>query len=291
VNIPNHHPLNLAASLARLDHMLDGRFILGISPGALPSDVDADRPAMFLEAINHLLAIWRGEAPCNLKGEFWIVSTARTHLPETGMGIIPRPRQPPRPPIVVTAFAPFSQGTAEAAARGWDPISANFRMPVWLKSHWQKYVEGCGRAGRGGRAGRAANPANWRIAKTICVAEDDATARRYATDPDSPYRCYYNSLFKKLKRRGALGVFKTRRDQPDDKVTLDDVCEQLIIHGSPQRGAGQVLALREQTGAFGTLLYAGMGWKDRELGRKTMILLAEKVRTLLQAARPPQVAA
>jgi hypothetical protein len=74
-------------------------------------------------------------------------------------------------------------------------------------------------------------------------------------------------------------------------VTLDDVCEQLIIHGSPQRGAGQVLALREQTGAFGTLLYAGMGWKDRELGRKTMILLAEKVRTLLQAARPPQVAA
>jgi alkanesulfonate monooxygenase SsuD/methylene tetrahydromethanopterin reductase-like flavin-dependent oxidoreductase (luciferase family) len=291
VNLPNHHPASLAASLAMLDHMLGGRFILGISPGALPSDAevmgnaDANRPAMFLEAINQLLAIWQGEAPYDLKGEFWTISTARTHIAETGMGVIPKPLQRPHPPIVVTAVAPFSQGITEAAARGWDPISANFLMPVWVKSHWQKYVEGCE------RVGRAPKPHDWRIAKTICVAEDDATARRYATDPDSPYRYYYNSLYKKLKRRGALGVFKTRRDQPDDEVTLDSVCEQLVIHGSPRRVADQILALRERTGAFGTLLYAGMDWKDRALGRNSMVLLAEKVRPMLEAAIPAQVAA
>ena len=49
-------------------------------------------------------------------------------------------------------------------------------------THWPRYVEGCE------RAGRPAEPANWRVAKSIFVADDAATARRYATDPDSPYR-------------------------------------------------------------------------------------------------------
>ena len=33
VNMPNTHPAALAASIAMLDHMLDGRLIFGISPG------------------------------------------------------------------------------------------------------------------------------------------------------------------------------------------------------------------------------------------------------------------
>ena len=57
--MPNSHPAATAAQIAMLDHMLDGRFIFGISPGGLLSDaeafgnLDADRNAMFLEAINH----------------------------------------------------------------------------------------------------------------------------------------------------------------------------------------------------------------------------------------------
>ena len=126
INMPNHHPAAVAAQIAMLDHLLDGRFILGISPGALPSDAEAlgnfdlPRPAMFLEAINHVLAIWASDPPYNLKGNFWNISTERTHIPETGMGTIPKPLQRPHPPIVVTAVAPFSQGITEAAARGWN---------------------------------------------------------------------------------------------------------------------------------------------------------------------------
>ncbi len=282
VNMPNHHPVQTAAQIAMLDHMLGGRFNLGISPGALPSDAEAlgnmdmDRPAMFLEAINTILAIWQGDAPYNIEGKFWNVSTARTMLAETGMGSIPKPLQRPHPPIVVTAVAPYSKGISEAAARGWDPISANFLMPVWVKTHWQKYLEGCA------RVNRVADPANWRVAKTICVAEDDATARRYATDPDSPYRYYYNSLLKKVKRRGAVGVFKTDPKMSDDDVTLDMVCEKLIIHGSPNSVADQLMGLRGEIGDFGTLLYAGMDWQDREIARRSMILLAEKVQPQLK---------
>jgi len=38
VNMPNSHPARVAAEVAMLDHLLDGRFIFGISPGGLLSD-------------------------------------------------------------------------------------------------------------------------------------------------------------------------------------------------------------------------------------------------------------
>ncbi len=284
VNIPNSHPATIAAQIAMLDHMLDGRFIFGISPGGLLSDaevfgnLDADRNAMFLEGINQVLQIWASEPPYNIRGKYWTVSVERQFMPTLGQGYLPRPLQQPHPPIVVTAVAPFSKGVTEAAARGWDPISANFLMPAWVKSHWPKYVEGCQ------RAGRDADPANWRVAKSIFVADDDKTAKAYATDPNGPYRYYYSQLFTKLKLNGRIELFKTRRDQPDDEVTLDAVCDELIVYGSPQKVADEILAYRERIGDFGTLLYAGKDWTDRELGRRSMVLLAEKVMPLVNAA-------
>jgi len=284
INMPNSHPVATASQIAMLDHLLDGRFIFGISPGGLLSDaeafgnLDADRRAMFLESINQVLAIWQGEPPYNLKGQFWNISTQRQLMPEIGQGFIGKPLQRPHPPIVVTAVAPFSAGVTEAAARGWEVISANFLLPQWVKTHWPKYTEGCT------RAGRKAEPANWRIAKSIFVADDDRTARAYATDPNSPYRYYYTQLLTKLKRGGRAEVFKERRDEPDSAVTVDSVCDRLVIHGSPDKVVDELLAFREQVGDFGTLLYAGKDWRDRELGRRSMILLAEKVLPKVNAA-------
>jgi alkanesulfonate monooxygenase SsuD/methylene tetrahydromethanopterin reductase-like flavin-dependent oxidoreductase (luciferase family) len=284
INMPNSHPVTVASQIAMLDHLLDGRFIFGISPGGLLSDaeaygnLEANRNEMFLEAINQVLAIWAGEPPYNLKGKYWSVNIEKQLMAEIGQGFLPKPLQRPHPPIVVTAVAPFSKGVTEAAARGWDPISANFLMPTWVKSHWPKYAEGCE------RMGRPANPANWRVAKSIFVADDDKTAKAYATDPNSPYRFYYSQLFTKLKKGGRIELFKTRRDQPDDEVTLDGICDALVIHGSPEKVADEILKFRDQVGDFGTLLYAGKDWRDRDLGRRSMTLLAEKVLPKVNAA-------
>jgi alkanesulfonate monooxygenase SsuD/methylene tetrahydromethanopterin reductase-like flavin-dependent oxidoreductase (luciferase family) len=284
VNMPNSHPVAVASQIAMLDHLLDGRFNFGISPGGLLSDaeafgnLDADRNAMFLECINHVLGIWSGEPPYNLKGKYWSVSIEKQLMLEIGQGLLPKPLQRPHPPIVVTVVAPFSKGVTEAAARGWEPISANFLMPPWVKSHWPKYVEGCE------RAGRPADSANWRVAKSIFVADDDATARGYATAENSPYRYYYSQLLTKLVKNGRAELFKSRRDQPDSEITLDYVCDKLVIHGSPNKVVDQLLEFREQVGDFGTLLYAGKDWADRDLGRRSMVLMAEKVMPALNAA-------
>jgi alkanesulfonate monooxygenase SsuD/methylene tetrahydromethanopterin reductase-like flavin-dependent oxidoreductase (luciferase family) len=111
----------------------------------------------------------------------------------------------------------------------------------------------------------------------VFVARDASKAKAYATDPDGPYVGYYRSLFTKLKKNGRIELFKTHRDQPDDEVTLEMVCEKLIIYGTPDSVADQLLAFEDEVGTFGTLLYAGKDWKDPQLGRESMILMAEQV--------------
>jgi len=284
VNLPNTHPAAVAGQVAMLDHMLDGRFIFGISPGGLATDAEvfgslnADRPAMFLEGINTVLKIWESEAPYNIKGQFWDITTETQMMPEIGQGIMPKPLQRPHPPIVVTAVAPFSKGVTEAAARGWDPISANFLLNKWVASHWPKYAEGCE------RVGRPADPANWRVAKSVFVADDMATAKEYALGPQSPYRYYYSQLLTKMKKHGRANLFKADQNMSDDEVTLEGVLDDCVIYGTPDKVADDILALRDEIGDFGTLLYAGKDWADPELGRTSMIRLAEKTMPIVNSA-------
>jgi alkanesulfonate monooxygenase SsuD/methylene tetrahydromethanopterin reductase-like flavin-dependent oxidoreductase (luciferase family) len=284
LNLPNSHPVTVATTVAMLDNLLEGRFILGISPGGLPSDMEAfenlgkDRAKMFLECINHVLAIWAGEPPYDVKGEIWNISTAKTMIPDIGQGIILKPYQKPHPPIVVTAVEPFSRGVSAAAARGWDPISANFLLPQWVKSHWGRYVEGCR------QGSRPADPANWRVAKTVFVADDAKKAKEYGFGPQSPYRFYYSQLLTKLKRAGRANLFKAAKDAPDDSVTLDGVVNDLVLAGTVDEVVDRLLAFREQVGDFGTLLYCGSDWADPALGRRSLELMAEKVMPAVNAA-------
>jgi alkanesulfonate monooxygenase SsuD/methylene tetrahydromethanopterin reductase-like flavin-dependent oxidoreductase (luciferase family) len=285
VNLPNHHPAMVAAEVAMVDHMARGRFLFGISPGGLMSDAEVfgnlgkDRTAMFVEAIDHILAIWAGEPPYDLKGEHWTITTRETMMEELGQGFIARPYQKPHPPIVVTAVAPFSRGVTQAAARGWDPISANFLLPKWVRTHWPNYVEGCE------LGGRPADAANWRVAKSIFVADDLETARRYATSPDGPYFHYFRSLVTKLVKGGRANLFLEDPSAPASSLTVEDVVDKLVVWGTPDKVSDELQAFREQIGDFGTLLYAGHDWADRDLAIRSMELMVDKVMPAMNAGR------
>jgi alkanesulfonate monooxygenase SsuD/methylene tetrahydromethanopterin reductase-like flavin-dependent oxidoreductase (luciferase family) len=284
VNLPNGHPAAIASKIAMLDNMLEGRFIFGISPGGLPSDweifgnLGAARTEMFVEAIDHVLALWASEGAIKREGKYWNLSTEKTVIADIGQGLMLKPFQRPHPPIVVTAVEPFSKGVIEAAARGWDMISANFLLPQWVQSHWPKYVEGCQ------RISRTPDPANWRVAKTIFVADDERTAREYAFGAQSPYRFYYRQLGFKLVRAGRANLFKPDKDMPDSAVTTDHIVDRLVVAGTVDQVTEQLLAFREQVGDFGTLLYCGMDWVDERLARRSMELMAEKVLPKINAA-------
>jgi len=284
VNLPNSHPAQVAANVAMLDHMLEGRFLFGIGPGGLRSDMemlgnlDRDRTAMFVEAIDQILAIWAGDAPYNLKGQFWNLSTERTLIREAGQGVMLKPYQQPHPPIVVTAIVPHSKGLVAAARRGWTPITANFLQPHWAATHWPMHAQGCE------LGGRKAERRDWRVCKSIFVADDDATAQRYAKDVNGAYGFYYWNLLTKRKARGNVDIFKHDLKLPDSAVTMDYILDRLVICGTVNNVVDQLLAFREITGDFGTLLYAGHDWADPQLARRSMQLMAEQVMPAVNAA-------
>ena len=285
VNMPNGHPAAIAAQVAMLDHLLKGRFIMGISPGGLMSDAEVfgnyqkDRNAIFLESINMVLEIWRREGPYDLAGQYFNITTGKTMIPDIGQGTIIKPYQKPHPPIVVTAVAPHSKGVTEAAKRGWGPISANFLLPEWVASHWPRYVEGRKAAGAEPR------PSEWRVAKSIFVADDDKVARRYGLSPEGPYHFYFKQLVRKLVGFGGRGnLFKLDQSEPDESITADSVTPKLVIAGTVNSVVDQILAFREKIGDFGTLVYACHDWLDPALGKRSMQLMAEEVMPRVNAA-------
>jgi len=277
VNLANRHPAITAAEIAMVDTLLEGRFILGVGPGGLPSDaemmqtMDEDRNAIFVEAMDHMIALWTKPPPYGLGGKRWTLTTERTWTPELGMGGMLPPFQKPHPPIVVTAILPASNGIAAAAERGWTPISANFVQPWVIKTHWPKYAEGCA------RAGLAARPQDWRVAKSLFVADDEATVRRLTREPGNPFAYYFRNLQRKAARTRGSALFKHHPSVADDALTDEYLVSQLLIAGTVNEVVDKLLAFREHVGPFGTLLYVGHDWVDQRAMRRSMELMAEEV--------------
>ena len=97
VTLPSYHPAMVAAHVAMIDHLTDGRFIFGIGPGGLLSDaemlgnLDLDRNARTMQSIDMILGIWAGAPPYRLANDYWTASTERTLNREIGQGIVSRP--------------------------------------------------------------------------------------------------------------------------------------------------------------------------------------------------------
>jgi alkanesulfonate monooxygenase SsuD/methylene tetrahydromethanopterin reductase-like flavin-dependent oxidoreductase (luciferase family) len=286
-NLSHMHPVLIAAQAAMFDHLSEGRFIFGVSPGALTSDaealgiLDCDRNRMFAEAIDVILAIWEREPPydIDLPDNRYKVSTARTMTLNLGVGYMSKPYQKPRPEIVGTVVSPYSPGVVLMGKRDFHPLSANFLLSMHLKSHWENYCKG--RAEAGGEA----KVSDWRVARAVFVHDDDNVAARYARhDEKSPYAFYYQQMRAKMKRGNRLYVFKSHKDQPDEAITHDYVMDQCVIYGSVNKVVDRILALRQEIGPFGELVYAGMDWVEPALNRRSMQLMAEEVMPRVNAA-------
>ena len=286
-NLSHMHPVLIAVQAAMFDHLSEGRFILGVSPGALTTDAEAlgildqDRNKMFAESIDVILAIWERDPPYDIDfpDNRFKVSTARTMTLDLGVGIMAKPYQTPRPEIVGTVVAPFSPGVVLMGKRDFHPLSANFLLSKHLKSHWENYCKGKA------ETGAEANVADWRVARAICVLDDDKMAARYGRDdPKSPYRFYYEQMRAKMKRGKRLYVFKSHKEQPDEEITHDYVMEHCVIHGGVSKVVDQILALREEIGDFDELVYAGMDWAEPALNKRSMQLMAEEVMPRVNAA-------
>jgi alkanesulfonate monooxygenase SsuD/methylene tetrahydromethanopterin reductase-like flavin-dependent oxidoreductase (luciferase family) len=295
-NLAQMHPVVIAVNAAMFDHLSQGRFVMGISAGALTSDseaigiLDLDRNKIFAEAIDVILAVWERDPPYDIDfpDNRFKVGFARTAALDLGVGILAKPFQKPRPEIVGTVVAPFSPGVVLMGKRDFHPLSANFLLAKHLKSHWANYAKGKA------EVGAKANIADWRVARTVFVADDDKVAARYGhDDARSPYRFYFDQMRAKMKRGNRLYVFKSYKEQSDDEITLDYVMQNCVTFGTVNKVVDEILKMREDTGDFGEMVYAGMDWVDPTLAKRSMQLMAEEVMPRVNAAisKPAKTAA
>lgn len=277
LNLPHHHPARIAADAAMFDHMSRGRFIMGIGPGGLASDFEVygsngkDRGRMMVECYEMIRRIWACDAPYEFAGEFFNVSLKDSVNHELEIGYMPKPFQKPFPRVATTAMSPFS-GTAKlAGSRDWDLMSANFNPTATVASHWQAYVQGAE------AAGHKADPRNWRVARSVFVADSQAQAEDYLADPSCTLRRYFDYMIDNLASSNYMQIFKTRPDMTDAEVTVDHCIREMVIYGDATSVVEQLVAFSERTGPFGTLMTTFHEWDDEKLWRRSMELTAQKV--------------
>jgi alkanesulfonate monooxygenase SsuD/methylene tetrahydromethanopterin reductase-like flavin-dependent oxidoreductase (luciferase family) len=251
---------------------------------SLPSDFElfkrmdgAERNSMMLESADMILKIWQQDGPYEIKGRHWDITLKDFVVPELGIGTVLRPFQRPHPPMAVSAASPASGSVRHAGRMGWGFISAHFCTRPIIASHWKTYLEGCE------AAGRAPDPEQWRVARLIHVARDDAQARDDFADPDGPYQDFWRYLIGVLTRAGMLSMLKTDKAMPDAAVTPDYALRSFAICGSPQRVAEQIRDLRAEVGDFRGLVALAVEFGDRAKIFDSMSLLSGEVRPLVAA--------
>jgi len=274
--LANYHPAMAAAQVAMVDHLVQGRLVLGFGPGVRADaealgDTDSDRGRKSQEAIEQMLRIWSEEAPYEIDGEFYTTHSGRSFNRDIGLGIAVRPLQRPHPPIAITSIRATGAGPRAAGYRGWTGISATYVGRHVVRAHVAGYLAG--------RQAAALSPsaAGWRVARSIFVADDEPTARRYAYRHDGAHGFYFRVMQAKLASGRALDVMRDDPACADSDLYLERCLERLVITGTPQMVADQILDFRQDVGEFGTLLYTGHDWVEPGPARRSMELMAREV--------------
>ena len=282
--LPNHDPLMLAQRIAQLDQMARGRFYWGVGSGGFPGDFETfgvdpksgEHRTITREVLDTVLALWQDAKPGGYEGRRFRFSVPQPQ-PDIGLRLHLRPFQKPHPPIGVAGVSANSETLVLAGERGYIPMSINFVPPRILKTHWDGVKTGAQ------RAGRIADRTTWRIARDVYVADTDGKARREAIEGTlgRDYRDYFLKLLPKLR---GFDMLKVDPAMPDADVTLEYLCENIWIVGSPETVARKVGQLFHEVGGFGTLLVIAHEWTPRGAWERSMRLLADDVLPRLNRA-------
>lgn len=286
IALPNHHPVTVAGEVAMFDHMAEGRFVFGIGPGGLASDMElfgnldaGVRNERLAESISTILKIWSQDAPYDIPGKHWPVKLTENIVPELGIGYMGKPYQQPHPPIALSSMSPDSGSVSYAAKQGWIPITANFAPESTVISHWKRYVQGCE------AAGRPATGKDWSVARNVLIGESDAQAEDWLLDPKGSNYYYFNYLWEVLKRADYTDVMKPL-GMPNEEVTVETLIKASVLYGSSRTVTEKLISLRERSGPFGTLLMASMDGSGENRDREwiSMRRLAEEVAPAVRRA-------
>ncbi|MFJ7154463.1 TIGR03619 family F420-dependent LLM class oxidoreductase [Streptomyces sp. NPDC101118] len=155
-------PLVLARALTTLDLISHGRLDVGIGLGWMREEYEAvgvpwqGRGARLEETLDVLDAVWRRD-PVVHTGSLWTIAEST---------VLPKPRQGPRPPVLLGGFTPYALERVGRRADGW--LAASMPLP-YFQALWSVAVEAAESAGRDPAALRRV----FRVNPQVTTAEAD----------------------------------------------------------------------------------------------------------------------
>jgi limonene 1,2-monooxygenase len=274
VSLPYHHPFMVAQRLVLLDHLTRGRVMLGVGPGALPSDafmlgidpaVQRDRME---ESLDIILRLLRDDEPVTHVSEWFELHNARLHL---------QPFTKPHPEVAVAAMISPS-GPRAAGKYGCSLLSIGATQKAGidlLGTNWQVMEE------RAEEFGTVADRRQWRLVCQVHVAETKEQAYE-----DVGYGL--DAYFDYFRRVAALPMIPEGVEgHPAD--LLNNTGAGVV--GSPDDLIEFIDMLVEQSnGGFGTFLVQAHEWANPEATKRSYELIAQHVMPRYQgsAVRPQE---
>ena len=263
VSLSYHNPLWVAERIVLLDHLTRGRVMLGVGPGALPTDaamigVQQSQTRELLEqSFDVIMRLLTSEEPVTFKNDRWDLRDARLHL---------RPYSDPLFEVAVAAVASPS-GPRLAGRHGVGLLSIGATTAAGfdaLALHWGVMEEVAA------RHGKQVDRAKWRLVGLVHCAETAEQAYRDVEYGIEQWFRYFQ----------AVAAF------PQMSVPGDSVREMIAFVndsgfgaiGTPDMAAAQIERLVAQSnGGFGAYLMLAHEWANPEATRRSYDLVARFV--------------
>lgn len=286
--LPYHNPVELAHRIAYLDHLAQGRYMVGIGAGSVPMDADLlgavvygddgsetmMNAEMTREALDIMIKVWTEDKGFDYNGKFW--KFRRREYDDFEKGPFLKPFQKPYPPLAMTGMSVPSRTLTLAGKLGYRPMS--FCMGSgYLAEHWVAYEA------EATKAGHSVSRANWGVSPPFFVAETDEEAIRLASTGEIG-RFWDEYMIPGILRRGLSGFVKADPSHPDEMINTEYLARNVWLVGSPETVARKAITLYQETGGFGSLL--GMCFDfidDMDAWLLNLELMKNKVMPVLQA--------
>lgn len=267
VSLPYHNPLWIADRALFTDRLLRGRFMLGLGPGALPTDATMigisleEQRGAFEEDVDVLMAILRGETVTHETPRYRLHGARTQFTPYSDFDI-------------VTAAIASPTGPRVAAKNGINLLSVGATAPAGgfdaLAVHWDVMEE------RSPEFGHTPDRNGWRLAGPMHLAETKEQAIedvKYGLDD----WCHYTQHILAAPHFRAAGeTFEERVDFINESG--------LGVIGTPDDAIAQVERLEKQSKGFGSYLLIHHEWARHQATLKSYELFAQQVKPRFQGS-------
>jgi limonene 1,2-monooxygenase len=262
VSVSYHNPYMVAERAVLLDHLMKGRFMLGMGPGALPTDaamigLDQSQTRLLLEqATDIIMQLLRSDEPVTFKNERWDLREARLHLrPYSDLEVAIAAVASPSGPRLAGKYGLGLLSVGATQAAGFDVLGL----------HWDVMEE------RAATFGTTVDRAKWRLVGLCHAARTREEAYKDVEYGMAQWFDYFQhtAAFPQMDVGQAVQV----RDM------IDFVRDGGIgAIGTPDEVGEQIERLWKQSnGGFGAYLLLAHEWADPEATKRSYELIARHV--------------